>query len=177
MAQIASLASVIGAGASIFGQVQQRQDAEKRQKEQQRQQAAQQAAQLAERQAQVEVRNAATVEDEAARAEQLRLADAASRTQRDATLRRTIAQARARLAAGGLDPSGGSAQALVEGLRQDAAASDAQDSALLNARLAANRRSLLQPASSGFSATSSIASPNFLTLGNSVGALARNLLG
>ena len=113
MAQIASLASVSGAGASIYGQVQQKQDAEKRQKEQQRQQAAQQAAQLAERQAQVEVRNAATVEDEAARAEQLRLADAASRTQRDATLKRTIAQARARLAAGGLDPSVGSAQALV----------------------------------------------------------------
>lgn len=177
MAQIASLASVVGAGASIFGQVQQKQDAEKRQKEQQRQQAAQQAAQLAERQAQVEVRNAATVEDEAARAEQLRLADAASRVQRDATLRRTIAQARARLAAGGVDPSGGSAQALVQGLQQDAAASDAQDSALLNARLAANRRSLLQPASASFTPTSSVTPPNFLTLGNSVGALARNLLG
>ncbi|MBR0654791.1 hypothetical protein [Plastoroseomonas arctica] len=176
MAQIASLASVIGAGASIYGQVQQKQDAEKRQKEAQRQQAVQQAAQVAERQAQVDVRNAATVADEAARAEQLRLADEASRAQRDATLKRTIAQARARLAAGGVDPSGGSAQALVDGLQQDAAASDAQDSALLNARLAANRRSLLQPASGSF-ATSSIASPNYLTLGNSVGALARNLLG
>jgi hypothetical protein len=176
MAQIASLASVIGAGASIYGQVQQKQDAEKRQKEQQRQQAVQQAAQLADRQAQVEVRNAATLEDEAARAEQLRLADEASRTQRDATLKRTIAQARARLAAGGLDPTGGSAQALVEGLKQDAAASDAQDSALLNARLAANRRSLLQAPSDSFTA-SAIASPNYLTLGNSVGALARNLLG
>jgi hypothetical protein len=176
MAQIASLASVIGAGASIYGQVQQKQDNEKRQKEQQRQQVVQQVAQLADRQAQVDVSNAATLEDEAARAEQLRLADAASRAQRDTVLKRTIAQARARLAAGGLDPSGGSAQALVDGLQQDAAAGDGQDSALLNARLAANRRSLLQPASGAFS-SGSIASPNYLTLGNSVGALARNLLG
>ncbi|MDB5314411.1 MAG: hypothetical protein JWO24_255 [Rhodospirillales bacterium] len=177
MAQIASLASVIGAGASIYGQVQQKQDNEKRQKEQQRQQVVQQAAQLADRQAQVDVSNAATVEDEAARAEQLRLADAASRAQRDTVLKRTIAQARARLAAGGVDPSGGSAEALVEGLQQDAAESDGQDSALLNARLAANRRSLLQPANGSYLASGSIASPNYLTLGNSVGALARNLLG
>jgi hypothetical protein len=177
MAQIASLASVIGAGASIYGQVQQKQDNEKRQKEQQRQQVVQQAAQLADRQAQVDVSNAATIEDEAARAEQLRLADSASRAQRDAVLRRTVAQARARLAAGGVDPSGGSAEALVEGLQQDAAESDGQDSALLNARLAANRRSLLQPANGSYFASGSIASPNYLTLGNSVGALARNLLG
>lgn len=177
MAQIASLAAVIGAGASLYGQVQAQQDREKRQREQNRAQRAFQEARQAERQAQVEQRNAETTAEAAARAEQLRIGEAAARTAREAALARTIARVRARLAAGGVSPEGGSAQALVAGLRAEAATSDEEASALLEARLAANRPSLLAPASTVFTPGLQVAGANYLTLGNSIGALTRNLLG
>ncbi|MCC7282185.1 MAG: hypothetical protein IT556_07355 [Acetobacteraceae bacterium] len=83
--------------------------------------------------------------------------------QRQSILEKTVASARARLAASGASPDSGSGQALLEGLRQDAAEEQATDdrqralrraeaeagdgleeaTKAMNARLAAGRRSLL----------------------------------
>jgi hypothetical protein len=117
MAQIASIASLAGAGASIFGNI--------RQGQQQQSQAREAAAANAERQRQLELQ---------------RQAEARSRAE---TLERTIASTRARLAASGVRPDEGSSAALVQGFRRDAQNAEAESDALFRSRLAAGRRSLL----------------------------------
>jgi hypothetical protein len=121
MAQIAPIATVLGAGASIY--------ATGRQAQSQSAQARQQAA-------------AATAQNEA-RTQQLAVQQAADRRVADARLAGTVASARARLGAGGVQPDEGSAAALTTGLRRDAAAAQSDSLAAFDARLASGRRSLL----------------------------------
>jgi hypothetical protein len=121
MAQIAPIATVLGAGASIYGM--------QRQAQVQAAQARQQVAQ-------------ATAQNDL-RSQQLAAQQAAEQRQRDARLAGTLAATRARLAAGGVQPDEGSAAALAAGLRRDAAAAQSDQLALFSARLAAGRRSLL----------------------------------
>lgn len=123
MAALASIASLVGAGATIYGNVRQAQAATANNKAQA--QAAQQN--------EAARRQALTVQTEG---------DAAARAQ---TLARTVAATRARAAAGGLSPDEGSAGALVAGLRQDAAAAQGADDATFRARLAQGRANLLIP--------------------------------
>lgn len=123
MAALASLATVVGAGASIYGNVRQAQQ------------------QNALNKAQVQIAQ----QQEAARQETLQAQQAADARQRQATLARTIATARARLAASGISPDGGSAGALTAGLTQDAAAAQDAGDTTLRARLAQGRVSLLNP--------------------------------
>jgi hypothetical protein len=121
MAQIAPIATVLGAGASIYGM--------QRQAQVQAAQARQQVAQ-------------ATAQNDL-RSQQLAAQQATEQRQRDARLAGTLAATRARLAAGGVQPDEGSATALAAGLRRDAAAAQSDQLALFSARLAAGRRSLL----------------------------------
>jgi hypothetical protein len=121
MAQIAPIATMLGAGASIYGM--------QRQAQVQAAQARQQVAQ-------------ATAQNDL-RSQQLAAQQAAEQRQRDARLAGTLAATRARLAAGGVQPDEGSATALAAGLRRDAAAAQSDQLALFSARLAAGRRSLL----------------------------------
>jgi uncharacterized protein HemX len=121
MAQIAPIATVLGAGASIYGMHRQAQV-----------QAAQARQQVAQATAQNDLRS-----------QQLAAQQAAEQRQRDARLAGTLAATRARLAAGGVQPDEGSATALAAGLRRDAAAAQSDQLALFSARLAAGRRSLL----------------------------------
>ena len=114
MAQIASIASLALAGASLEGQMRNRK---------------------AERQA----REA----QQSAQQQLLASQQAAQQRARQDVLARSIAATRARLAAGGLAPDEGSASALVAGMRADAAQNDAESADLLRLRLAAGRPSLL----------------------------------
>jgi len=114
MAQIASIASLALAGASLEGQMRNRK---------------------AERQA----REA----QQSAQQQLLASQQAAQQRARQDILARSIAATRARLAAGGLSPDEGSAAALVAGMRADAAQNDAESADLLRLRLAAGRPSLL----------------------------------
>jgi hypothetical protein len=114
MAQIASIASLALAGASLEGQMRNRK---------------------AERQA----REA----QQSAQQQLLASQQAAQQRARQDVLARSIAATRARLAAGGLSPDEGSASALVAGMRADAAQNDAESADLLRLRLAAGRPSLL----------------------------------
>jgi hypothetical protein len=145
MAQLASIASLVGTGLAVYGQVRQGQQQQATSRAQEENLRAQQAAQ----QDQVAVQ--AAVEDR----------------KRSDALARTIASARARLAAGGVAPDEGSAAALTAGLKQDAAQDAAEDAAVTSARLAAGRRSLLSPDGSLNS---------FLRAGQSLGGAVRNLL-
>jgi hypothetical protein len=145
MAQLASLASLAGTGLAVYGQVRQGQQQQATARAQAENLRAQQAAQ----QDQVVVQSA--VQDR----------------ERQDRLARTIASARARLAAGGVAPDEGSAAALTAGLRRDAARDAAEEAAVTSARLAAGRRSLLAPDGSVNS---------FLRAGQTLGGAVRNLL-
>ncbi|CAH0283492.1 hypothetical protein [Roseomonas sp. CECT 9278] len=145
MAQLASLASLAGTGLAVFGQVRQGQQQQATARAQEENLRAQQAAQ----QDQVAVQSA--VQDR----------------ERQDRLARTIASARARLAAGGVAPDEGSAAALTTGLRRDAAQDAAEEAAVTGARLAAGRRSLLTPDGSLSS---------FLRAGQTLGGAVRSLL-
>ncbi|MGG5812466.1 hypothetical protein [Falsiroseomonas sp. CW058] len=123
MAQLAPIAAVLGAGATLYGAARQAQSQKA---------VAQQQADGARAQ-------------EAARAAQAAVQQAADTRARDARLAGTIASARARLAAGGVAPDEGSGVALVSGLARDAAAAQADNDAVAAARLSAGRRSLLNP--------------------------------
>ena len=114
MAQIASIASLALAGASMQNQV-------KTRKVEARAREAQQAAQQ----------------------QYLESQQAAQQRARQDVLARSIAATRARLAAGGVSPDEGSAAALVAGMRADAAQNDAESADFLRQRLAAGRPSLL----------------------------------
>jgi hypothetical protein len=123
MAALASLATVVGAGASIYGNVRQAQQ------------------QTALNRAQVQIAQS----QEAARQQALLAQQAADAQARQQTLAKTIATVRARLAASGLSPDDGSSGAVTAGLAQEAAAAQNADDATLRARLAQGRVSLLNP--------------------------------
>jgi hypothetical protein len=123
MAQLASLATLIGAGVSTYANIRQGQQIAKYQKQRAREIAAQ----------------------EAARQQELQIEQQARARERAERLRRTIAAARTRLAAGGVNPDEGSGAALARGLARDAAAAQADDDALYALRLSAGRASLLRP--------------------------------
>ena len=105
MAQIASIASLALAGASLEGQMRNRK---------------------AERQA----REA----QQSAQQQLLASQQAAQQRARQDVLARSIAATRARFAAGGLSPDEGSAAALVAGMRADAAQNEAESADLLRLR-------------------------------------------
>ena len=73
--------------------------------------------------------------------------DEAARQRREA-LARTVASARARLAAGGVSAGEGSGAALLSGIEQEARARDDADAEQLHYRLAAGRSSLLDQSGS-----------------------------
>ncbi len=123
MAQLASLATLIGAGVSTYANIRQGQQMEAYRKAREREIAAQEAARRQEEQMEQQSR-------------------ARERAER---LRRTIAAARTRLAAGGVNPDEGSGAALAQGLARDAAAAQAEDDALYALRLSTGRSSLLRP--------------------------------
>ena len=145
MAQLASLASLAGTGLAVYGQVRQGQQQKATARAQEENLRAQQAAQQ----------------------EQVAAQSAANERERQDRLARTIASARARLAAGGVAPDEGSAAALTAGLKRDAAQDAAEDAAVTSARLAAGRRSLLTPDGSLNA---------FLRAGQTLGGAMRNLL-
>jgi hypothetical protein len=117
MAQLASIATLVGTGASIYGNIRQGQQQEALAKARQQQ--------------------------AAARNRQAQLAQEIEARQRDTTLQRSLATTRARLGASGVGSTEGSGAALVAGLQQDAAQAGADSDAMLRARLAAGRGSLL----------------------------------
>ncbi|MBL6459169.1 hypothetical protein JMJ55_27995 [Belnapia sp. T6] len=123
MGALASIATVLGAGATIYGHVRQAQT-----------QAAGNAAQAAATAQQQQAQQAvlAAQQDEAAQ-------------QRRQTLAHTVAAARARMAAGGVLPDEGSAAALTGGLAREAAAAQGAEDATFRARMANGRASLLNP--------------------------------
>jgi len=126
MAQLAPIVTLAATGASIYAQTQEA----SRQKKNARIQ-----------QANVQLQQDAQ--------QQILAAQAAQDTaERQAALDRGIASARARLAAGGVNPNEGSAAALTQGLRSTAAAAQGTDDAVYSARLMAGRKSLLDHDSS-----------------------------
>ena len=123
MGALASLATVVGAGASVYGTARQAQQ------------------QNALNRAQVQIAQ----QQETARQQALLAQQQQDAQQRQLTLQKTIATTRARLAASGISPDGGSAGALAGGLVQESAAAQGADDATLRARLAQGRISLLNP--------------------------------
>lgn len=122
MAALTSLATLAGAGASLYAQNRAQQ-------------------QRAMQRAQLDI----TQQAEQARQQQLALQQVGDSRARSEQLARTIASARARMAAGGLAVDDGSAAAVTQGLAQDAAAGAADSDALFRARLSSGRASLLNP--------------------------------
>jgi hypothetical protein len=145
MAQLASIASLVGTGLGVYGQVRTAQQSRASSRAQEENLRQQQAAQQAQADTQALARQ----------------------RERQDSLARTIASARARLGAGGVAPDEGSAAALTAGLRRDAAQDMAEDAAAATARLSAGRRSLLAPDGSLNA---------FLRAGQSLGGAVRNLL-
>ena len=123
MAALASIATVVGAGASVYGQVRQAQAAKGMNR------------------AQV----AADRQQEAARQQALSAQQAQERQARAQALGRTVAAARARLAASGQSADAGSAGAVTAGLKADAAAAQGAEDSVYEARLGQGRASLLAP--------------------------------
>lgn len=145
MAALSSLATLASTGVGLYAQ----------------NRSAQQ--QAATQRAQAEI----TRQQDAARQQQLTLQQQAEARARGEQVARTVASARARLAGGGLAVNDGSAAAVSQGLRADAAAGQADSDALFRARLSSGRASLLNPDASLTSVLRAI--PSF---GNAV----RNLL-
>jgi hypothetical protein len=141
MAQLTSLATLLSTGANLYSAG--------------RQTVAQQAS------------FRAAQEQEATRQEQLRLQQEAEARARQDRLEKTVASARARLAAGGVRPDEGSGAALTRGLEEDARQAQADSDAFFASRLAAGRRSLLNPDGSLTS---------WLRAGSSLGSSVRSLL-
>jgi hypothetical protein len=122
MAQIAPLASLISGVAGLAS------------------------AQGQQRQAQAQAN--AQAEAAALRNAQLQSQTEEARRQRRDALARTVASARARLAAGGVSAGEGSGAALLGGLEEEARARDGADTEQLQFRLAAGRSSLLDSSGS-----------------------------
>jgi len=145
MAQLAPIVTLAATGASIYAQ-----SAEaKRQKK--NAQIQQQNAQL-QQEAQQQVLAVQATQDTA---------------QRQRALERSVASARARLAAGGINPGEGSAAALANGLRSAAREAQDADDATYAARLSAGRKSLLDQDSS---------LRNWVQAGQGVGRVVKSLL-
>jgi hypothetical protein len=123
MAALASIATVVGAGATVYGNVRQAQVSK------------------AQNRAQSEVAR----QQEAARDQVLSAQQRQDRQARAQALGRTIAATRARLAASGQSADAGSAGAVTAGLRGDAAAAQDAEEAVYAARLGQGRASLLAP--------------------------------
>ena len=121
MAALASIATLVGAGASIYAQ--------------NRNLEAQKATQLAQAQANQQV--------EGQRQQQLAAQQQVDQRDRALQLARTVATTRARLAASGISADDGSGAAITTGLAADAAASAQDSDAAFRARLASGRASLL----------------------------------
>lgn len=145
MAQLAPIVTLAATGASIYAQSQEA----GRQKKNAR---IQQANAIVQQEAQQQVL--------AAQASQ-------SAAERQAALDRGIASARARLAAGGVNPNEGSAAALTDGLRSTAAAEQGSDDVTYAARIRAGRKSLLDQDSSTLT---------WARAGQGLGRVARSLL-
>ena len=121
MAQLAPVVTLAATGASIYAQSQEA----KRQK----------------KNAQVQQQNAQVQQD---MQQQVLAAQATQNAaERQRSLDRSIASARARLAAGGVNPDEGSGAAMAAGLRTVAQEAQGADDAVYAARLAAGRKSLL----------------------------------
>ena len=123
MAALASIATVVGAGATVYGNVRQAQVSKAQNRAQ---------AQISQRQ-------------EAARQQALLAQQQAERQARAQSLGRTVAATRARLAASGQTADAGSAGAVTAGLKSDAAAAQDAEEAVYAARLGQGRTSLLAP--------------------------------
>jgi vacuolar-type H+-ATPase subunit E/Vma4 len=123
MAALASIATLAGAGATVYGNVRQAQAAK------------------AMNRAQVQVDQ----RQEAARQQALLAQQQAERQARAQALGRTVAAARARLAASGQSADAGSAGAVTAGLKSDAAAAQGAEDSVYQARLGQGRASLLAP--------------------------------
>jgi hypothetical protein len=123
MGALASVATLVGTGATLYGNVRQ--------------------AQVANAANRVQVQVAQ--QQEAARQQTLQAQAQEAAVARSQALARTLASARARMAAGGRAASEGSAGAVTAGMRQDAAAAQAADQATYAARLSQGRSSLLNP--------------------------------
>ena len=123
MAALASIATVVGAGASVYGQVRQAQVAKKLDR------------------AQAEI----VAQQNVARQQTLSAQQTQDRQARALALGRTVAAARARLAASGQSADAGSAGAVTAGLKADAAAAQGAEDSVYDARLRAGRASLLAP--------------------------------
>jgi hypothetical protein len=123
MAALASIATVVGAGATVYGNVRQAQVSK------------------AQNRAQSEVAR----QQEAARDQVLSAQQRQDRQARAQALGRTITATRARLAASGQSADAGSAGAVTAGLRGDAAAAQDAEEAVYAARLGQGRASLLAP--------------------------------
>ena len=121
MAALASIATLVGAGASIYAQNRNLQ--------------AQRATQLGQAQANQQV--------EAQRQAQLIADQQAEQRARQVQLARTVATTRARLAASGINPDDSSGAAITTGLAADTAAAAQDSDVAFRARLASGRASLL----------------------------------
>lgn len=123
MAALTSIATLVGAGASLYAQ--------------NRNQQATYATQLAQAQANQAV--------EAQRQKELIAQQQQDQRDRGLLLARTVASTRARLASSGVAVDDGSGAAITTGLAADAAASAQSSDAIFRARLAEGRASLLNP--------------------------------
>ena len=121
MSQLASVAGLVGTGLSVYSTA--------------RQASAQAAA--------TKARNTQLLAQQEAQTQLASAQQAAQTRERQQTLNSTMASARARAAASGLDPNEGSAAAVSQGLQTDAAQDISEDDSIRAARLAAGRRSLL----------------------------------
>ena len=146
MAALSSLATLASAGIGLYAQNRTSQQ------------------QAATQRAQAEI----TQQQEVARQQQLALQQQSDARARGEQVARTVASARARLAAGGIDSQDGSAATVAEGLNADAAAAQNDSDALFRARLTSGRASLLNPDTTLTSVLRAVPS-----LGNSL----RSLLG
>ena len=145
MAQLVPIAAVAGTAASLYGTVRQGQQ--------------QQATAKAQAQQQQDALNS--------RAQQLAAAQAVDARGQQDKLERTVASARARMAASGVSPDQGSAAAITAGLAEDAASASADSAESYAGRMAAGRSSLLNGDGS---------LTTWLRAGNSFGSAVRNLL-
>ncbi|MBB5692260.1 hypothetical protein [Muricoccus pecuniae] len=145
MAQLAPVVTLAATGASIYATSQEA----KRQK----------------KNAQIQQQNAQAQQE--VQQQVLAIQAAQDTAERRRALDRSIASARARLAAGGVNPDQGSAAALTAGLRATAQGAQQADDATYAARLSAGRKSLLDQDSS---------LTNWVRAGQGLGRAMKNLL-
>ncbi|WP_426959270.1 hypothetical protein [Muricoccus radiodurans] len=128
MAALAPIATIAATGVSLYAANEQR-NAQKK------------AARVQQENAQIRVENQQAAQEQ--QQQVLAAQAAADNAQRQRALARSVASARARLGASGINPNTGSAAALTEGLRTASAVAQNEDDAVYAARMANGRRSLL----------------------------------